>query len=246
MYDFLPTLSTAFGYFLPQCFIWRFSFGLTSLVRYLTGYLQMKQRISRTNICRSTLYRWIQRLNGLLHFLELTSLLLLSYVSWRENDEVHMYSYASFILFSSSHMLLTLVIDYGWPRLPNTELSNAERYVRSKRLRLILINILSFIASIYLYFRHLQICEPMVYSIHCFFEYVAVLTNILYHGVTMEEWNFKVHLEIHHWNYCEFYYDHPHIPYSYDWHWLYSQLVHQRTFPVTYVFLKYTHVPMWT
>jgi hypothetical protein len=86
-------------------------------------------------------------------------------------------------------MLLTILIDYFWPRTSNFRLNGQEKLARSKRLRWFTINILSFFISLYFYFRHNDFCEANIYSMYCLFEYFVVLTNIAYHSVVIDEWD---------------------------------------------------------
>ena len=200
VFDFLPTLSTSTAYFTPQCYIWRFCFALTSFPRYLTGFLQMQYRLLRPHMAQPKYYRFVERINGCLHFLELTCLLILSFVSLSETAWVHIYSYFCFALFSVTHMYLTASIDYLWPRTMYLQLTELEMKLRAKRLKWFLINMPSFCISMSFYLLHWRICQPLIYSTHSLFEYIFILTNISYHGVMMEEWDEQGRIHISFWN----------------------------------------------
>jgi hypothetical protein len=88
-------------------------------------------------------------------------------------------------------MLITILIDYFWPRTTNYRESDQEILVRSKRLKWFIVNISSFLISLYFFFRHNSFCEAHIYSMYCLFEYFVVLTNIAYHSVVMDEWDFQ-------------------------------------------------------
>lgn len=141
-------------------------------------------------------YIWAERLNGSLHFLELTTLLLLSFVSLKETEWVHVYSYFSFAMFSILHMLVTSSIDYLWPRTAYAEITPIESKLRAKRLKLFLVHLVAFWISIAIYFFHFHVCISMFYSTHSLLEYVFILTNIAYHSLMFEEWDQKgrIHL----------------------------------------------------
>lgn len=186
-FNFLPSVSASIAFCFPQCYIWRFCFALTAVPRYIIAYLQLKFRIKRTQMRQHTKYILIERINAFIHFLELHFLFVLTYVSLGEAEIIHVYSYFGFILFSFVHMLLTVSVDYLWPR--TEEPSNMEKILRVKRFRWFFINLLSFWISMYCYSRSTSLCEPLVYSIHSLFEYFVVLTNIVYHGVVIEEWS---------------------------------------------------------
>jgi hypothetical protein len=188
-HNFLPTLSSSIACCYPQSFIWHFYFGLSSFPRYCFCYMQMKQRLSRTYMALPKYYALAEQTNGFVHFLELTCLLILSYISSYEMLWVHVYSYLGFVIFSLLHMLFTIGIDYMWPRTIYGRLTELEKDLRAKRLRWFVINASSFFISVYFYFRHIMFCEPFIYSIHSLLEYSVILTNIAYHGVAFEEWN---------------------------------------------------------
>lgn len=188
LHNYLPSVSSSIACCFPQSFIWHFCFGLSSFPRYLTGYLQMKHRLLRLHMVLPNYYVLAERINGFIHFLELTCLLILTYISLYEILWVHVYSYFGFIVFSLLHMLFTVGIDYLWPRTIYGQITDRERRLRVKRLRWFLINMSSFFISIYFYYRHTRLCEPFIYSIHSLFEYFVILTNIAYHGVEIDEW----------------------------------------------------------
>ena len=189
VFNFLPSISAAIGDCEPQRYIWRFCFALDSVPRYLIGYLQLLRVLQRHHVAYPELYSLVQIGNSTLHFLELTFLLLLTYVSSSDIKWIHECSFIGFMVCSLLHMLCTVLIDYFWRRTTITPLTEQEKRLRSKRRRWFLINILSFFASLYFYFRHNSQCETNIYSMYCFFEYVVVLTNIAYHAVIMEEWD---------------------------------------------------------
>ena len=196
VFDLFPTISTSTGYFYPQAYIWRICIGFTSFPRFLLAILQMQYRLLRPNMLHPRHYIWAERLNGSLHFLELTALLLLSFVSLKETEWVHVYSYFSFAMFSILHMLVTSSIDYLWPRTIFAEITPIESKLRAKRLKLFFLYLVSFWVSMSLYFIHFRVCLTMLYSTHSLLEYVLILTNITYHGLMFEEWDQKGHIHL--------------------------------------------------
>ncbi len=189
VFNFLPSISASIGDCEPQRYIWRFCFALDSIPRYLIAYLQLIRVLNRHQVALSELYPFVQITNSFIHFLELTFLLLLTYISSNEIYWIHEVSFIGFMICSLLHMLLTILIDYFWPRTNNFRISDQEKFARSKRLKLFIVNIMSFFISIYFYFRHNSFCEPNIYSMYCLFEYFVVLTNIAYHSVVMDEWD---------------------------------------------------------
>ncbi|CAF0903669.1 unnamed protein product [Rotaria sordida] len=189
VFNFLPSISASIGDCEPQRYIWRLCFALDSIPRYVVAYLQLIRLLNRHHILLQELYPLVQITNSCIHFLELTFLLILTYISSNEIKWIHESSFVGFMICSLLHMLITVLIDYFWPRTINYRLSDQEKMVRAKRLRWFIINITSFFISIYFYFRHNEFCEPNIYSMYCLFEYFVVLTNIAYHSVIMDEWD---------------------------------------------------------
>ncbi|CAF1296357.1 unnamed protein product [Rotaria sordida] len=187
--NFLPSISASIGDYEPQRFIWRLCFALDSIPRYIIAYLQLNHVLNRHHIDYPEYYTLVQITNSTFHFLELTFLLLLTYISSNEIRWIHECSFVSFILCSLLHMLLTILIDYFWPRIINISLNEQEKSLRSKRLRWFILNIFSISISLYFYYRHIHFCEPNIYSMFCLFEYIVVITNIGYHSVVMNEWS---------------------------------------------------------
>lgn len=185
----LPSISASIAGFEPQRFIWRLSFALDSTPRYIIAYLQLQRLLNRHHIAYPKLYRIIQKLNSFIHFLELTFLLLLTYVSSNEMKQIHTFGFVGFIFCSLLHMLFTILIDYFWLRTKKFCSNEKEKSSRSKRLKCFLINISSFFISMYFYYRHNRFCEPYIYSMYSLFEYCVVLTNIVYHSIIRDEWD---------------------------------------------------------
>ncbi len=127
------------------------------------------------------------------HFIELTSLLVLTYVSSVEIFLVHKIGFILFLASSSFYMILT-ILTYYWPRLgtyDKTEcsLTFKEQLSKKYKLRVFLFYCISFLTSLYFYIRHNTYCEPLIYSYFSFFEYLTVLANIIYHTIIFFDLN---------------------------------------------------------
>ena len=189
VFNFLPSISAIIAHFEPQRFIWRLSFALNSVPRYLIGYLQLQNLLHRHHIAFRDTYKLIQIINSCIHFFELTCLLLLTYISSNEIKWIHECGFIGFMICSLLHMILTILIDYYWPRTKNSCLSDKEKRLRLKRLKWFICNIISFFIALCFFFRHNYFCEPYIYSLYCLFEYFIVVTNIGYHSVIRDEWD---------------------------------------------------------
>ena len=189
VFNFLPSVSASIGDCEPQRYIWRLCFALDSIPRYIIGYLQLLRVLRRPNVAFAELYTLAQITNSTIHFVELSCLLLLTYVSSSEIKWAHESAFIGFMICSLLHMIFNVLIDYFWPRTTTNRLTVQERLLRSQRLQWFALNIFSFLISLYFYFRHNSFCEAHMYSMYCLFEYFVVLTNIAYHSVIMNEWD---------------------------------------------------------
>jgi hypothetical protein len=185
--NILPSISASVGGFEPQRFIWRLSFALDSTPRYVIGYLQLQRLLNRHHVTFPKCYRLIQIINTCIHFLELTFLLLLTYISSNEIKQIHIYGFIGFVNCSLLHMLCTVLIDYYWPRTKKFCLNEKEKRLRLKRLICFLFHIVSVFISLYFFYRHNKFCESYIYSVYCLFEYCVVVTNISYHSIIRDE-----------------------------------------------------------
>jgi hypothetical protein len=110
VFNFLPSISASIGDCVPQRYIWRFCFALDSIPRYVIAYLQLILVLNRQHIGLLELYPFVQITNSFIHFLELTFLLLLTFISSNEIYWIHEASFIGFMICSLLHMLLTMLI----------------------------------------------------------------------------------------------------------------------------------------
>ncbi len=208
--NWLPSISASISKFYPQIFIWRLFIGIDSFPRYLIAFIYFKKYYASKidQVKHTHLYTILIRLAFLSHLIELTSLLLLSYVSSVEIFSVHKISFVVFVASSLLYMLLT-VLTHFWPIQKKHEnvygliLSDRNSQTRrnsfladqvnfkSRQLKLaLLISYIFFLlAALYFYIRHNLQCEPNIYSIFALFEYLMVLTNIAYHSMIFYDMN---------------------------------------------------------
>ncbi|CAF0863097.1 unnamed protein product [Didymodactylos carnosus] len=109
VYNFLPSISASIGDCSPQRYIWRFCFALDSVPRYIIGFLQMNKLLSR-RVQFQEIYELTQYFNGFMHFLELTFLLLLTYVSSNEIKWIHENSFIAFMTMANE--AIVGILDY--------------------------------------------------------------------------------------------------------------------------------------
>lgn len=69
---------------------------------------------------------------------------------------------------------------------PNlTNLSENTRHMlnmtKTVKRRIAILNFVTIVTALYLYDRHNRYCEPGVYSMFSFLEYIVIVANIIYH-----------------------------------------------------------------
>lgn len=132
-------------------------------------------------------YKFLIKTGFIFHHIELTALLLLTYVSSVEIFLIHMLSFILFLSCSFIYMIITIYI-YSLPR----EFGGlSERELNSKRYKKLAFfsYLFCLFASLYFYYRHNAYCEPYVYSLFSLFEYAIVLLNIGYHSIIFYDLN---------------------------------------------------------
>lgn len=83
--NYLPSISSAIGGYAPQKYIWRICIALHAAPRFLFAFAYFGYYTSFHVGPRNTLYKNLARLCVLLHVLENTALVTLTYVSSTDN-----------------------------------------------------------------------------------------------------------------------------------------------------------------
>ena len=186
VYNILPSISASISKFYPQIAVWRLLIGIDSFPRYFIAYVYFhnyylpKKEYLKYSYC----YEGLIRIAFFIHIIELTSLLLLSYISSVEIFSVHKISFIAFLASSSMYMLLS-VLTHFWPTEQPGYANRSVKDYKSRQMKLgiIILYIACLIMALYFYIRHNIRCEPYIYSFFSLFEYMTVLTNIAYHSV---------------------------------------------------------------
>ena len=127
------------------------------------------------------------KLSFIINFLEITSLLLLTYVSSREYHYFHALFFCIFLMTSALYMLLICVSYFYKQQITSKEVTKLELKSRNSKIILLLIYLTSFLTSLYFYIRHNIYCEPYIFSYFSLCEYITVLTNITFHSLVLKD-----------------------------------------------------------
>ncbi|XP_044159967.1 post-GPI attachment to proteins factor 2 isoform X1 [Bufo gargarizans] len=170
--NYLPSISAAIGEVTPQRLVWRFCIGLHSAPRLLVAVAYLNFYLGGGGSY------WRSHINFLLNVFEILCLLLLTYVSSNEHHGIHQLAFIFFMFFSLGYMFITIRI---WRISRKYSVSAEERRSYTWKKWLFIFNLTAFLVSLLFYYRHNLHCEPGVYTVFSFFEYLVVLTNMGFH-----------------------------------------------------------------
>ncbi|XP_008467943.2 post-GPI attachment to proteins factor 2, partial [Diaphorina citri] len=183
--NYLPSVSAAIGNYTLQRIVF------TSAIVLHTGpriiYLLAYQEYYREVLKRRSLY--LAQIAALLNIIEIVSLLALTLVPSAVNYPIHEKCFITFILTSEVYMIVTCWIYKKERQLP---FNNLESRSFNLKLKCFVLNIFCFSIAGYCFLRHNAYCEPGVYTMFALFEYVVVITNILFHFTIVYDINGKM------------------------------------------------------
>jgi len=177
--ELLPSISSVIGGFSPQSQVWNVCIGLNSAPRLLFARMYYNYFKERLPLGAAT-PRLIS-LNFGLNITENLSLLGLSFVPSSDIFELHEAFFLTFMATSMLSMLLTVFYLYRLCGFQSK--SPEERRSVGYKKTLVKVTLAAAGLALYFYWRHNMYCEPYVYSMFAFSEYVIVLCNIAYHGM---------------------------------------------------------------
>lgn len=173
--NWLPSISAAISR-MPERYIWRGCIGLHSAPRYLVTAAYFSFYRSRFAGRLPELLLSIAAL--VCSLTENTGLLLLTYVSSTETYSLHKNGFIAFVSSSLLHMLITCRLWYVIKRdYVNPEELKSYRW----KLYLFLVNVTCCLLAFYFFRRHNEHCEPFIYTLFAFFEYLVVFSNMAFH-----------------------------------------------------------------
>uniref|UniRef100_A0A8D8LZT6 Post-GPI attachment to proteins factor 2 n=1 Tax=Cacopsylla melanoneura TaxID=428564 RepID=A0A8D8LZT6_9HEMI len=183
--NYLPSVSAAIGNYTLQRIVF------TTAIVFHTGpriiYLLAYQEYYREVVKRKS--RYLVRVATFLNVVEILSLLGLTLVPSAVHYPIHEKCFVTFILTSEVYMVLTCWIYKKERQLP---FNNLESRSFKLKVKCFALNIICFSIAGYCFLRHNKYCEPGVYTMFALFEYVVVITNILFHFTIVYDINGKM------------------------------------------------------
>ncbi|CAK1540573.1 unnamed protein product [Leptosia nina] len=174
-----PSISASIGNYEPQLTIWRAAIFTHAPLRFTLIYLRWiyyRSIISKDFIV-------IVKLAVFLNIIENLALLGLTHWTSSLNYPYHEACFKTFIGTSIFYMFFTSLMLTKYRRRPTV--SDLETYSVKLKWRAFFVNVGSFAFAAYFFLRHNRLCEPYVYSMFAFSEYVVVISNILFHMTTI-------------------------------------------------------------
>ncbi|RNA21308.1 post-GPI attachment to s factor 2 isoform X3, partial [Brachionus plicatilis] len=110
VFNFLPSISACISTFYPQSTLWRLCIGIDSFPRYLISFVYYKKyyKVKAQLMKNTNFFILIVKIAFMFHNIELTSLLILTYVSSVEIFFIHMISFVMFLISSSLYMMISI------------------------------------------------------------------------------------------------------------------------------------------
>ncbi|XP_071786278.1 post-GPI attachment to proteins factor 2-like [Asterias amurensis] len=176
VYNFLPSISASIGGFTPQRYIWRVAVAFHTTPRFLFAFMYYNwHRQGTQNWNKNSKYRTLCQANLGVNLAELCCLLGLTYVSSEEDYKTHEKCFIFFVVFGFIYMVTTCCLCH---------MRKAPMIRRSRRLKhyAFIAFVLSICGFSYFFLRHNLYCEPYVYSMFAFCEYISVVSNIGFHA----------------------------------------------------------------
>ncbi|XP_045516079.1 post-GPI attachment to proteins factor 2 [Pieris brassicae] len=174
-----PSISASIGNYEPQRTIWKTAIYIHAPLRFFIIYLRWEYyRSIISKFCIT-----VVKLSVALNLMENLSLLGLTYWTSSLNYPYHEACFKTFIGTSIFYMFFTSIMLTKYRRRP--VVSPLETYSVKLKWRAFFTNVGSFAFAAYFFLRHNRLCEPYVYSMFAFSEYIVVVSNILFHMTTI-------------------------------------------------------------
>lgn len=183
--NIFPSISASIGNYEPQITIWKTAIYFHAPIRFYIVNLRWKYY--RSIVVEDCII--IVKLAVFLNVIENLTLLGLTHWTSSKNYSYHEFCFITFIGSSVIYMLFTCIMLSRFRRRPN--LTHREKHSVKFKWRAMTINVVSFALAAYFFLRHNSQCEPYIYSMFGFSEYIVVISNILFHLSTVYDLQFN-------------------------------------------------------
>ncbi|KAI3381560.1 hypothetical protein SNEBB_008720 [Seison nebaliae] len=176
--NFVPSISAVTGIF-PQAFVWRIGIGFHLAPRFLVIYLYFKFYERSCKHIENRFPHFLRYINSLLVLTENICLILVTYVSNKDNYIVHERSFIMFLACSLLHNITTIILHRFY--CPSND--------ESLRRKIFMASGCWISTAFLVFFHHLHIisCVPYAFSLFAFFEYILVIFNMGFHYSALED-----------------------------------------------------------
>ncbi|XP_028176181.1 post-GPI attachment to proteins factor 2 [Ostrinia nubilalis] len=177
--NIFPSISASIGNYEPQSTIWKTAIYIHAPVRFFIIYLRWEyyKSVIRENCIM------IVKMAVFLNIIENLALLGLTHWTSSQNYPYHEVCFKTFIGASIIYMFFTCMMLTKYRRRPN--ITSLEMHSVKLKWRSFFVNVGSFAFAAYFFLRHNRLCEPYVYSMFGFSEYIVVISNITFHLTTV-------------------------------------------------------------
>mmetsp|Transcript_12719 Transcript_12719/g.29239 ORF Transcript_12719/g.29239 Transcript_12719/m.29239 type:complete len:268 (+) Transcript_12719:55-858(+) len=172
----LPSISSAVGR-PPQMFFWRIIIAICIVQRCADGF--MFRSYYQAHMPRHQLNNALNNAVWVFHQLEQAGLTLLTFVSSKEDHQLHEVGFGLFATASLVHMLLQCALHHQLQSARQDSATFRESYIRKKKMAAG--GFSSFAAAMVSFYLHNATCGSFLFSAFGFFEYLLVTFNILFH-----------------------------------------------------------------
>ncbi|CAG9860130.1 unnamed protein product [Phyllotreta striolata] len=169
VYNLLPSISAAIGSFSPQREVWQGAVTIQAIPRFLYAvqYLNFHNKLLPSQDF------WIAQMAFFLSIVENIALIILSFFVSSQYYSVHKKAFVTFILSSEVYMILTCILQSRFKKPFRISLKWKKRFLVT--------NMIFIVVASYFFMRHNSFCEPYVYSLFAFAEYIVVFSNMAFH-----------------------------------------------------------------
>ncbi|KAL8616798.1 hypothetical protein ACOMHN_017835 [Nucella lapillus] len=178
--NFIPSISAVTG-ITPQAYLWRLGIALHSAPRLIVCFLSYNryaQRGGRVRESRRGVFAALIRLNFWLNLVENLSLIIVTFISNRENYPVHEKVFIIFMVTTLTYMLCNITcfrMSTEDPMTPDEERSYFWKIL------LFATTMAATAGLVYFFLRHRFFCEPGAFSYFSLCEYIIAYAAMFYH-----------------------------------------------------------------